>query len=87
MDAMAECQVVGVVEREGNTSHPHAALASWQPGAHAGAGARRRHKTNRLAPDALLAHDVTFACHFRGVMAMDRRVPGLIRATSGAEPR
>lgn len=45
------------------------------------------HKTNRLAPDGLLGHDVTFSCHLRDVMAMARNVPGLNRATSGAEPR
>lgn len=60
---------------------------SCQPGEHAGARARGRHKTDRPASDRLLVHDVTFSCHLRDVMAMGRDVPGLNRATSGAGPR
>lgn len=84
---LSECPVVGIVERDGNTSHRMQPWPSCQPGEHAVARARRRHKTNRLASDGLLVHDATFSCHLRDVMTMGRGVPGLNRATSGAEPR
>lgn len=86
MDAISEWPVVGIVERDGNTSHPNAALALLPNQGNMQEPAPEDDiKPTVLPRMASVAHDVTFSCHLRDAMAMGRDVPGLNRATSRAE--